>query len=220
LVADTYTITDFSLDEDTLTISNVKAIVNIIALTSLDYSSSNIDNKGTLSITIQKSEDTTITGTITGMNSIVGAGGNDTITGGSGNDTLIGGAGSDRITGNGGSDLITGGDGNDTFVFSNEADANSVDIITDFKKSGNDTISGFGVDGNSDNFFTESTKADSLATLLKNAEKKLDGAIKFYVGQVGTTDIYLVADTDGLNSHVIKLTGITLTTISSSDILS
>jgi Ca2+-binding RTX toxin-like protein len=224
LVADTYTITDFSLDEDTLTISNVKAIVNIIALTSLDYSSGNIDNKGTLSITIQKSEDTSITGTITGMNSIVGAGGNDSITGGVGNDTLIGGTGNDTITGNDGIDLMIGGAGDDTFIFSGSLDTKSAiytDVITDFK-SGSDKISGFGVDGSSENVLFADKSIDSLTSLLKNADDKLDGAIKFYVGQViGTTDAYLVTDSDGLGyTHVIKLTGVTLTTISFSDILS
>ena len=224
LVADTYTITDFSLDEDTLTISNVKAIVNVIALTSSDYNNGNVDNKGTLSITVQKSEDTSITGTITGINSIVGAGGNDTITGGSGNDTLIGGAGNDTITGGDGIDSMTGGAGDDTFVFSGELNTKSViytDLISDFR-IGSDKLSGFGVEGSSENVLFADKPIDSLTSLLKNADDKLDGAIKFYVGQViGTSDAYLVTDNDGLGyTHVIKLTGVTLTTFLSSDILS
>jgi Ca2+-binding RTX toxin-like protein len=178
-----------------------------------------------------------ITGT-TGVNSITGGNGNDSITGGAGNDTLIGGtgddtimgglgndtliggAGNDLIIGSSGSDSMTGGEGDDTFDFSNDVDTKSIDTITDFKINGNDKIFGFGA-GSSDNFFTESIRSDSLANLLKSAQEQFKGAIKFYVGQVGTTDIYLVADTDGLDSHVIKLTGgVTLTTLSSDDIIS
>ena len=219
----TYTITDFSLEEDILTVSNPKAIVNIIALTSLDYSSGNIDNKGTLSITVQKAENTNITGTITGMSSIIGAGGNDSITGGADNDTLTGGVGNDTITGNDGIDLMSGGAGDDTFAFSGSLDTKSAiytDVITDFK-SGSDKISGFGVDGSSENVLFADKSIDSLTSLLKNADDKLDGAIKFYVGQViGTSDAYLVTDNDGLGyTHVIKLIGVTLTTFLSSDII-
>ena len=91
-----------------------------------------------------------------------------------------------------------------------------------YGRTWNYKISGFGVDGSSENVLFADKSIDSLTSLLKNADDKLDGAIKFYVGQViGTTDAYLVTDSDGLGyTHVIKLTGVTLTTISFSDILS
>jgi Ca2+-binding RTX toxin-like protein len=216
----TDTITDFNPTEDTLTVpANGTTIITSTNATS-DYSA--IENKGVLSITVSVQTDATITGT-TGINSIVGASGNDTISGGTSNDTLIGGAGNDSITGNDGIDLMTGGAGDDTFAFSGSLDTKSpiyTDVITDFK-SGSDKISGFGVDGNSENVFFADKSIDSLTNLLKNADDKLDGAIKFYVGQViGTTDAYLVTDNDGLGyTHVIKLIGVTLTTFLSSDII-
>ncbi len=48
-----------------------------------------------------------------GANYLWGNSGNDTISGGAGDDTLSGGAGNDQLTGDGGTDQLFGGDGND-----------------------------------------------------------------------------------------------------------
>ncbi len=61
--------------------------------------------------------------TLTGIEGVIGSGGNDALTagasggtlfGGTGNDTLQGGAGNDALTGGDGADTLTGGVGNDT----------------------------------------------------------------------------------------------------------
>jgi Ca2+-binding RTX toxin-like protein len=50
---------------------------------------------------------------LTGIENLVGSGGNDTLTGNNSANVIYGGLGTDTITGNSGSDLIYGGDGND-----------------------------------------------------------------------------------------------------------
>ena len=66
---------------------------------------------------------TTVTHTLTGINTVKGAGGddslkgsanNDTLEGTAGNDVLEGGAGDDVLTGGAGNDILKGGAGNDT----------------------------------------------------------------------------------------------------------
>jgi Ca2+-binding RTX toxin-like protein len=75
--------------------------------------------------------------TITGNNAV------NTLDGGAGNDRLIGLAGNDTLVGNAGKDTSTGGLGNDVFRFaaaSHSPVGLNADVITDFDKSGNDTI--------------------------------------------------------------------------------
>ncbi|WP_303396170.1 Ig-like domain-containing protein [Zobellella denitrificans] len=64
---------------------------------------------------------------------IYGTDGNDFLIGDAGNDILIGGAGDDILIGGLGNNTLTGGDGADIFRFI-EADAGSVNTITDFEK--------------------------------------------------------------------------------------
>jgi Ca2+-binding RTX toxin-like protein len=208
--------------------TNSTANVTITAAIS-DYSS--IKNNGILSINVTISDSTTITGS-TGINSITGGNGNDSITGGTGNDTLIGGTGDDTFTGGDGIDSMTGGAGNDTFIFNNitSSDADTLvaptytDIITDFQ-SGNDKLSGFGIDGSEDNFFI-GKDASTLQILVNNFhdELKQKDTVKFYIGKVigagsAPIDTYLVTDNDGLGyTQIIKLNGVVSLTFS--DILS
>lgn len=71
-----------------------------------------------------------------GSDRIYGGAGNDRLYGNSGNDRIYGSIGSDTITGGAGNDTLEGGADNDTFVFGNNAGA---DTITDFDTAG-DTI--------------------------------------------------------------------------------
>ncbi|MHA6963749.1 retention module-containing protein [Zobellella denitrificans] len=64
---------------------------------------------------------------------ITGTDGDDVVYGTDGNDILIGGAGDDILIGGLGNNTLTGGDGADIFRFI-EADAGSVNTITDFEK--------------------------------------------------------------------------------------
>ncbi len=71
-----------------------------------------------------------------GSDRIYGGAGDDRLYGNSGNDRIYGSVGSDTITGGSGNDTMEGGADNDTFVFGNNAGA---DTITDFDITG-DTI--------------------------------------------------------------------------------
>src|SRR5262249_21880885 len=72
---------------------------------------------------IQGRVDITVTGSGTGINTILGT---------SGDDVLVGTAGNDLISGLAGTDRLTGGLGNDTFVF---APGFGNDTITDFSRA-------------------------------------------------------------------------------------
>jgi hypothetical protein len=67
------------------------------------------------------------------------------------------------------------------------------------------------------NYYEASAAVSDLATLLADADTQLAGTVKYYVGQVGS-DSYIVADDDfsGI-TDVIKLTGVTLSTIAAGD---
>ena len=72
---------------------------------------------------------------VTHLNQILGAAGNDGLTGGAGNETLTGGVGNDTLTGGAGNDSLVGSSGNDTYTF---ASGFGNDSISD--SSGNDTL--------------------------------------------------------------------------------
>ena len=67
------------------------------------------------------------------------------------------------------------------------------------------------------NYYEASAAVSDLATLLADADTQLAGTVKYYVGQVGSNS-YIVADDDfsGI-TDVIKLTGVTLSTIAAGD---
>ncbi|GGO25685.1 hypothetical protein GCM10010991_05610 [Gemmobacter aquaticus] len=82
--------------------------------------------------------------TLTDIEALVGAAGNDTLTGdandnmldgGLGDDELSGGAGNDTLVASGGNDVIFGGSGVDTFIFSGD-----IDLILSLAESGAQTI--------------------------------------------------------------------------------
>jgi len=110
----------------------------------LDFS----DATAALTFTLNQTAGTHSTGALAGlgtdtysnMEGVIGSTFNDTLTGsssgdvlkgGDGNDTLSGLGGNDVLVGGSGADNMTGGAGSDTFKFLN-ADASSVDTITDF----------------------------------------------------------------------------------------
>ncbi|MER8629854.1 DUF5801 domain-containing protein, partial [Mesorhizobium opportunistum] len=72
-----------------------------------------------------------------GANYLAGGGGNDTLNGGAGTDTLIGGAGNDVLIGGAGQDTITGGTGTDTFKLDS---LDIKDLITDYHGAEGDKI--------------------------------------------------------------------------------
>ena len=65
---------------------------------------------------------------------LYGRGGKDTLIGGVGRDYLDGGADDDSLSGGMGADFFSGGGGSDTFIL---ADDDELDVIWDFKSSGN-----------------------------------------------------------------------------------
>lgn len=66
---------------------------------------------------------------------IVGTTGNDALTGSGSADFIYGLAGNDTITGGAGADTLTGGAGADVFVYTNHADWDASETITDFATS-------------------------------------------------------------------------------------
>ncbi len=70
-----------------------------------------------------------------GINWVLGLGGNDSIEGDAGNDTLDGGAGNDTLNGGSGDDSLIGGAGNDSYYVDSTADV-AVEAI----KGGTDTV--------------------------------------------------------------------------------
>jgi Ca2+-binding RTX toxin-like protein len=77
------------------------------------------------------------TETLTSIENVVGAAGDDTLTGDAGSNSLNGGDGSDQLEGAAGGDTLTGGAGADTFVFS--AGYGS-DAIQDFQGGNGDLV--------------------------------------------------------------------------------
>ena len=87
--------------------------------------------------------------TITNVENLIGARGNDSLVGNSannrldgnlGNDTLIGGSGDDTLVGGSGDDTLVGGSGADSFAFSQLSSSGEIDTIEDFNFSQGDII--------------------------------------------------------------------------------
>jgi len=155
---------------------------------------------------------------------IAGDAGLKTINAGGGNDTIKGSAVVDTITGGDGIDTMSGYAGADVFNQIGAIDVDTTlgtvtDIITDFKVTGADTIRGaWGAGAGA--FAKASASVVDLATLLAAADTALDGATKYYLGQVTGGNAYLVTDDDGIGyTEVIQLTGVLLATVAVADIV-
>ncbi|MFO1070318.1 MAG: glycosyl hydrolase family 28-related protein [Geminicoccaceae bacterium] len=68
-----------------------------------------------------------------GNDVLFGEAGDDVLMGGGGGDRLWGGAGNDWLRGGSGIDTLGGGDGRDVFVWTARSDANSSEIVADFR---------------------------------------------------------------------------------------
>jgi hypothetical protein len=152
---------------------------------------------------------------------IKGGTGNDTITGSGAADVITGGAGVDNITGGAGVDVVNGGAGVDTFTFATGDIDTTLGAVTDeigdFVTKSDKIATGFGA-GTAANYVEATVVAANLAAMLTAADTALAGAVKYYVGQVGT-DSYLVTDDNAAGyTDVIKLTGVALTGIEFGDI--
>jgi hypothetical protein len=130
--------------------------------------------------------------------------------------TIVGGTKADVITDNTGVNTITGGAGGDKFVFmagNKGLTATTIDTITDFSLSQGDKItvsSGFTTPLDPNTNYAEGTFADFSAFVTgANAGNK-----EVYVGQIGS-DSYVAIDAagDGTVDFIVKLTGVTLSTI-------
>jgi hypothetical protein len=71
----------------------------------------------------------------------------------------------------------------------------------------------------SGNYYEASAAVNNLTTLLTDADSKLTGTVKYYVGQVTAGDTYVVTDYDGNGyTDVIQLVGVALSGIVAADI--
>lgn len=195
-----------------------QATHNVVTLTAQsDNTTFNVTGDHALDLTLLSAATTTGStvnaSSMTGALTVVGTDKADAITGGSGNDTITGGAGVDTVT---------GGAGKDSFVFAT-ADIDTTggavtDVITDFV-SGTDSLKfAFGA-GSAANYVEAAGAVGDLATLLTAADGALNGTVDYYVGQVGS-DVYVVTDDDGNGyTDVVKLTGVSLSGIASSDLI-
>lgn len=122
-------------------------------------------------------------------------------------------------------DTLTGNAGADTFAFSTVDVATTAGavtaIITDFKTGVDKIKVTNGADagpGSATNYVEATSAASTLTALLTAADTALNGAVDYYVGQVGS-DSYLVTDANGTGyTNVIKLTGVTLDQIAATDL--
>ena len=120
------TITDFTVDEDTIDLSAFVEITQFSDLTIAD----NSDGNAVIDLSGQGGGTITLTGVSTSdLDGDDFALYQNTYTGTEAAETLKGGAGDDTITGLGGDDTLTGNAGEDTFVF---ASGHGSDTITDF----------------------------------------------------------------------------------------
>jgi hypothetical protein len=119
-----------------------------------------------------------------------GGDGNDTILSLTFNDTLDGGNGNDSLNGGKGGDILTGGSGADIFIFQSSQDMsinlNKTDTITDFK-SGEDKIQFM--------FDLDKNKADIQykCTFISNS------AFSKKAGEVRYSEVY----TEGSNTYIL-----------------
>jgi Ca2+-binding RTX toxin-like protein len=87
---------------------------------------------------------TTETDTLSGIENLTGAAGDDHLTGDGGANVLRGEGGDDRLVGRGGADTLTGGDGHDVLIGGGAGDTLSGGALRDFLNggTGDDTLSG------------------------------------------------------------------------------
>ncbi|BAT57575.1 serralysin precursor [Variibacter gotjawalensis] len=157
----------------------------------------------------------------TGKLNIIGASAaSDIIKGGSAADIINGGAGADTMTGNAGGDTF--------FVITNPtadtaaAIQASADTITDFVTK-SDKIEFGAAAGSATNYKEGAAAVADFAAALAAADAQLDGTVKYSAQQVGS-DTYVFFDDNGTvtgetNTHVVKLTGVTLAGIEAADII-
>jgi len=176
---------------------------------------------GSITITFNKVDDQTLTGT-NGDDSLTGAAGNDVIhglagndvmDGGSGHDSLYGDAGIDIISGGYGSDWISGGDGNDTltggqgadsFAYANDDIANgAVDSITDFSTTDGDALEIAGILNGYD------PQTDALTDYVNLVESNGNTLVQVDVNGNGnfTTDLAVLTGVTGLDVDTMEQNG-------------
>ncbi|MDA9214539.1 calcium-binding protein [Planktomarina temperata] len=153
-----------------------------------------------------------IVGSITGV---------ENITGTAGADYIVGSTVANVITGGTGVDYLVGGVGNDTFVQTyTDVDTTGgavTDIIADW--SAGDSIK-VGTAGAGATYSEAGATVADLATLLTAAGTALNGTVKIYVGQITAGASYAVLDDDGTGySEVIQLDGVALADIAATDFI-
>lgn len=191
---------------------------NQLALEAADNQTVNISGSQALTLTTAADPGTGTGFTISGS----AATGALDITGTALGDAITGGSAADKLDGGAGVNTLTGGAGGDTFEF-NKADVDTAlgavtDTITDFVTKSDKIDHVFGA-GSATNYVEATSAAADLATMLAAADAALTGAVKYYVGQVGS-DSYVVTDNNGTGyTDVIKLTGVSLTGIEFGDIV-
>lgn len=161
-----------------------------------------------------------------------GGDGNDVLTGNIGDDLLVGGAGADTITGGTGFDALTGGAGVDRFVFA-VGDAGIANVTASSGSGITETINDFAAGSDKIDLpgaanpgdvlyqatgvtFTAVQAAYTYAQQLMDATADTTDVAAIQVG----ADTYLFANAAGTGAAidtVIKLTGVTASTVSETD---
>ncbi len=173
--------------------------------------------------------------TLVSIENVTGGDGNDNLTGDGNGNILSGGAGNDRLTGNGGENALYGGHGNDvltatvgdnhlqggsgadkfTFIFDEDADIESRDIIYDFEQ-GADRINLARIDANpnrsGDQAFSflggssfTGRAGEVRVSKIKNAENPTDDPT--FNGH-GVTMVSVDIDGNGMPDFRIELLGL------------
>jgi Ca2+-binding RTX toxin-like protein len=151
--------------------------------------------------------------TLTGIENVIGSGGNDwlrgdgganTLTGNAGNDTLEGNAGNDLLIGGARKDTLTGGAGADRFGYAAIGDSTvgaAADTIADFSHAQGDRIDLASIDANSVVAGNQAFSFIGAAAFGHHA-----GELRFDIVS-GVTSVYGDVNGDGAADFQIRLSG-------------
>lgn len=159
-----------------------------------------------------------------GNDTLDGGDGNDSLRGGQGNDSLTAGAGNDTLAGDLGADTLRGGTGSDVFVFTGAGagfDATATAPLTD-------VISDFGTGDRIDLSFAVTevltgARQTTFARAVTEAENQFiahAGSGKLAAVGVGSDSyIFFAADGGSTIDSVVRMTGVSVTTIDTTDFI-
>jgi Ca2+-binding RTX toxin-like protein len=136
-------------------------------------------------------------------NLLSGGAGHDRLSGRAGNDVLRGGAGNDQLRGQAGADILDGGAGRDLFRWRSvaESQADSADLVLDFRRSAGDRLDLAQVDANT-------TRGGNQTFAFVGTDAFTAAGQVRYAVQGAETHVFLNVDGDIEAEGMIRLNGV------------